>query len=133
MAGPPPAPGLIDTNVLIDLTRRRPAAMAFIAPHMAARSPDISAVSVMELIEGCRNGKELADLQPFLAAFQVHHLTPSISAAAIGHMQSFTLSHGLDTPDALIAATALELGLPIYTLNTKHFQMIPGLTVLRPY
>jgi tRNA(fMet)-specific endonuclease VapC len=133
MAGTPPTPGLIDTNVLIDLTRRRPAAMAFIAPHMAVRPPDISAVSVMELIEGCRNRKELADLQPFLAAFLVHQTTPQISTTAIGLMCSFTLSHGLDTPDALIAATALELGLSIYTLNTKHFQMIPGLTVLKPY
>jgi predicted nucleic acid-binding protein len=48
-------------------------------------------------------------------------------------MQTFTLSHGLEIPDALIAATALELSLPLYTLNDRHFRMIPGLTVLRPY
>jgi predicted nucleic acid-binding protein len=34
--------------------------------------------------------------------------------------------------DALIAATALELGLTLYTRNVRDFQMIPGL-VVRPY
>ena len=125
--------GLIDTNVLIDLTRQHLQALAFIAPLMTVHPPDISAVSVIELMRGCRNKQELANLRPFLASFEVHHLTPTVSAAAVGLIESFALSHGLDMADALIAATALELGLPLYTLNLRHFQMIPGLTPLRPY
>ena len=35
--------------------------------------------------------------------------------------------------DALIAATALENGLTLMTKNTRHFQMIPKLEVVRPY
>jgi predicted nucleic acid-binding protein len=48
-------------------------------------------------------------------------------------MNSFFLSHGLLIPDALIAATALELGLTLCTKNIRHFQMIEGLEVSRPY
>lgn len=34
--------------------------------------------------------------------------------------------------DSIIAATALNYGLPLVTLNTKHFERVPGLE-LRPY
>jgi predicted nucleic acid-binding protein len=129
----PHQPGLIDTNVVIDLTRQHPLALAFITPLTAVRPPDVSAVSVMELMRGCRNKQDLATLRSFLGGFQVHHITPAVSVAAVGLIESFTLSHGLDMPDALIAATALDLGLTLYTLNVRHFQMIPGLSFLRPY
>jgi predicted nucleic acid-binding protein len=33
--------------------------------------------------------------------------------------------------DLLIAATALELGFGVATTNVRHFQLIPGLTVVR--
>jgi predicted nucleic acid-binding protein len=42
-------------------------------------------------------------------------------------------SHGLSIPDALIAATAVEHGIALYTRGLHHFQMIPALTIHRPY
>jgi predicted nucleic acid-binding protein len=48
-------------------------------------------------------------------------------------MQSFFLGHGLLIPDALIAATAFENGLVLYSKNIRHFEMLPGLRVIRPY
>ena len=44
-------------------------------------------------------------------------------------MESLALSHGLQMGDALIAATALEHGLPVLTANVKHFLPVEGLTV----
>ena len=35
------------------------------------------------------------------------------------------VSHGIDIPDAIIAATAEHHGLRLATLNTKHFPMFP--------
>jgi predicted nucleic acid-binding protein len=32
-------------------------------------------------------------------------------------------------PDLLIGATALELGYAVATHNSRHFELIPGLTV----
>lgn len=57
----------------------------------------------------------------------------AISQAAYHLVESFFLSHGLLIPDALIAATALEQGLLLYRKNTRHFQMIPALSISRPY
>lgn len=34
---------------------------------------------------------------------------------------------GIPTPDAVIAATALEHALPIFTRNTRHFRRVPEL------
>jgi len=38
----------------------------------------------------------------------------------------------LPTPDALIAATALEHGLPLMTRNERHFGRVPGLDLRVP-
>jgi len=35
--------------------------------------------------------------------------------------------------DALIAAPAARLSVPLYTLNLKHFQALPDVEALRPY
>jgi predicted nucleic acid-binding protein len=36
-------------------------------------------------------------------------------------------------PDALIAATALDLGVPLVTRNTQDFHPIDGLLILNPF
>ncbi|HEY8740322.1 MAG TPA: type II toxin-antitoxin system VapC family toxin [Candidatus Dormibacteraeota bacterium] len=37
--------------------------------------------------------------------------------------------HGLAIPDALVAATALGLGIPLVTHNARHFRGVTGLVV----
>jgi len=37
--------------------------------------------------------------------------------------------HGLAIPDALVAATALGLGIPLVTRNARHFRGVTGLVV----
>ena len=36
------------------------------------------------------------------------------------------------TPDALIAATALEFGIPLMTRNRRDFEAVPGLAIVAP-
>jgi hypothetical protein len=126
-------PGLIDTNVLIDASRGLAQATAFVTLAAAVGPPDVSIVTAIELVRGARNRADLATLQRMLTGYQVHPVTPTISQAALSLTVSFTLQVRLGVADALIAATALELGLPLYTLNVRHCQVIPGLSVLRPY
>jgi len=42
-------------------------------------------------------------------------------------MTLYSLSHNLNIPDGLIAATAIAYEIPLYTLNKKHFIYIKGL------
>jgi predicted nucleic acid-binding protein len=127
------AAGLIDTDILIDAARGLADGTAFLAAQRSASGVQISILSAMDLVVGCRNGGELTGVQQFLQQVTVLPVGPAISQAAYHLIGTFFLSHGLLIPDALIAATALEHGLTLYTRNVRHFQMIPTLTVSRPY
>ena len=54
-------------------------------------------------------------------------VTAEITDIFIGLYRTFTLSRRPEIADTLIAATALYYQLPLYTLNKKHFQFIPGI------
>jgi predicted nucleic acid-binding protein len=88
-------------------------------------------MSYLELLQGMRNKTEMAAVQQMFAQRQAHILpiTPAITQRATELMTP--LSHGLQAGDALIAATALEHQLRLFTSNTKHFTSISGLDVER--
>ena len=91
----------------------------------------MSAVSYLEVLQGMRNKAELAAVKKMLERRQATLLpiTAAVTQQAIKLMESLTLSHGLQMGDALIAATALEHGLPVLTGNVKHFAAVPGLLI----
>jgi predicted nucleic acid-binding protein len=92
----------------------------------------VSAVTQMELIVGCRNKKELQDLEKFLHRFQALKITDQISDCAVDLLQQYFLSHGLLIADCLIAATALIHKEAFITKNQRDFRFIAGLNLL-PY
>ncbi|MFN0176952.1 MAG: type II toxin-antitoxin system VapC family toxin [Saprospiraceae bacterium] len=53
-----------------------------------------------------------------------------IEAAIKTQLQLKKVSKQIDFPDLLIAATAQQNGLPLATLNIKHFSRIEGLEVV---
>ena len=124
--------GVIDSNILIDAMNGIVDAIVFLERQQIAEVR-ISIVSAMELIAGCRNKIEMAELQRFFQKCTFLPVTATISQVAFQLMESFYLSHGLTLPDALIAATALEHDLTLYTRNTRHFRMISELKINQPY
>lgn len=133
MATTDPAPGLTDTDILIDAARGQSQAIQYISQRQSSGVLRISMISAMELISGCRDKGQLIQVQQFLSPICVLSMTDSISRLAYELMQSFHLSHGLLLPDALIGATCLDHGMVLHTRNIRHFQMIVGLDVKRPY
>jgi predicted nucleic acid-binding protein len=124
---------LTDTDILIDASRGVPAAVNYVANEIAAGHLAVSIVTAMELVQGCRNLAALVQLRRLLQRVAVASIEGAVSRRAYDLMDSFFLSHGLLIADALIAATALELGLTLYTRNVRDFQLIPALKVVRPY
>jgi predicted nucleic acid-binding protein len=127
------AAGLTDTDILIDAARGVTNAISFLNAQRTTSGLYVSIISPMELVAGCGNKAELAQVQQFLQRVTIVPVSTAASHVAYQLMESFFLSHGLLIPDALIAATALEHGLTLHTKNVRHFQMIPRLRVLRPY
>ena len=91
----------------------------------------LSAVSYLEVLQGMRNKAELAAVKKMLdrRSATLLPVTEAITQRAIALLELLTLSHGLQMGDALIAATALEHGLPVLTANVKHFSAVEGLEV----
>ena len=46
-------------------------------------------------------------------------------------IKKYSLSHKLSIQDALIAATALDFGFKLFTLNKKDFRFIEGLDLMK--
>lgn len=125
---------LLDTTVLIDLSRGNLDAAEFIDTATNSQTPlFVSVISAMELIVGCRNKGEIAKAQKLIARFTLLHLSPADTAKAFDLIVTYSKSHGLMIPDALIAATALTHNLELATDNDRHFTMLSSLMVKHPY
>lgn len=87
----------------------------------------------MELLQGCQNYEEVKIVRRFIKEnfFSVTHPDEKISEKAILLLEKYSLSHGLRTIDALIAATALETNFSLATANFKHYKNIPNLTLIQ--
>jgi predicted nucleic acid-binding protein len=125
---------LLDTTVLIDLSRGNQTAADFIDQQRENRqSLFVALISAMELIVGCRNKAEVKQAQTLLADFILLPATPDSSQLAYQWLLAYNKSHGLLIPDAMIAATAAVNQLVLATDNIKDFEILPGLSVQRPY
>jgi predicted nucleic acid-binding protein len=69
----------------------------------------------------------LAVIDGFLSLYSVVPLTDGIGTGAYGLLKTYAKSHGVHVFDSLIAASAIENGFTLVTLNRKHYQMIDGL------
>ena len=125
---------LLDTDILVDFLHRITLAEEFLESlRIKGEILTISAITRMELIQGCRNKREMSVILEVLKEFRLIHVTEHISQKAIELMENYNLSHGLLIPDAIIAATAINMELELYSRNVRHFSIIERLKVTKPY
>lgn len=113
---------LVDTDIVIDYLRDVPEAVDFVEANIDQIT--ISAITVAELYQGVRDGAEREVLDVFLSAISVLDTCLSIGRNAGLFRRQYKPSHNPGLADCLIAATAVEHGIPLKTLNTKHFPML---------
>lgn len=118
---------IVDTDVLIDFARGDAQANSILQGLSEESSLAISVVTYMELVVGCRNNRELAELDTFVSAFQVFSLSQQVSDSALSLLKQYRLSHGLLIPDALIGATAITINANLLSKNQRDFRYIPDL------
>lgn len=123
---------LIDTDILIDISRGVTSTAQYLAQVSATTTLSISSITKMELIVGCQDKQALRLIDRFLTRFQIIFLTPEITKQGITLLREYKLSYGLLIPDSLIAATALTIDIPLLTRNQRDFRFIPNLILLPP-
>ena len=121
----------MDSDVLIDLMRRSPAAIAWFA-SLSAR-PAVSGFAAIEVTYACRDAAEMRQAQRFIEPFPIVWPSEDDLQRALSEYAPLRLSHGISAFDALVASTAVGRGLPILTFNRKHFEAIPGVITVQPY
>jgi tRNA(fMet)-specific endonuclease VapC len=132
---------ILDSSVAIAAERRRETVERLIERIVNTTGDQeaaLSAVGLTELIHGLyraptseiRLRRELF-LNELLADLTVYPFTKETAMLA-GRLDAEQQSRGVVIPfsDLLIGATALTLGYSVLTVNTRHFQRVPGLSVM---
>ncbi|MGH9356900.1 MAG: type II toxin-antitoxin system VapC family toxin [Terriglobia bacterium] len=121
---------IFDSDILIEFLGRNHSAAACIE-NVPRLERNISVVSYLEVLYGCRSRRELGEFRQFVATYltEVIPVTEVISRRAVQLKEDHVLSRRLGVGDALIAATALTRGDVLSTGNLKQFKFIPGLAI----
>jgi predicted nucleic acid-binding protein len=117
---------LCDTNIFIELFRENKLIRSELE-KIGLGNIVLSDVVKAELLVGARNKLELNSIRRYLNTLPTLHITANESAMAVSLVDAYSLSHKLLLPDALIAATALQHHVELFTLNAKDFKFIPNI------
>jgi len=132
---------ILDTSVLIAGERRGEGVQAILQRVQAAHGEQEAALSVVTLVElthgiyRARTDTDRARRRAFSEELRrdmaVHPVTVEIAELA-GRIEGEQAVRGVSIAfeDLLIGVTALHLGYSVMTLNVRHFERIPGLSVV---
>jgi len=133
---------ILDSSVVIASERGRETVERLIERVVSATGDQeaaLSAIGVTELIHGLYRAQTPAlrlrrqsFLDELLKALTVYPYTKETAMLA-GKLDGEQQSKGVVIPfgDLLIGATALSIGFSVLTENLRHFQKIPGLSVIQ--
>ena len=125
---------LLDSNVCIACLRRKTWALKALA-SLPLTSVAVSSLTVGELVLGahlCEDSpRELSKVEAFLRPIQVLPFGWDEAYQWAGlDAQLRRQGNRIEAEDAMIAATALALGMTLVTGNTRHFARVKGLKVV---
>ena len=117
---------IFDTDIFIWIQRGNEKAASLVEK---TEGKCLSIQSYMELLQCARNKTQHKHVKDFISSynFKVLPLTENIGHRALIYIEEYTLSSGLRSGDAIIAATAVENNMFLVSSNAKHFKSIKDL------
>lgn len=120
-----PVNAVVDTNILIDYLNGSPKAKRELESFETIY---ISLISWMEILVGAAEGDEESQIREFLRRFRVHPVDEGVAERTVEIRRKYKIR----LPDAIIWATAQQLGTLLVTRNTRAFpRNDPGVRI--PY
>jgi len=117
---------LLDSTFLIDHLRGSPDAVRRLREMNASGDdPIVTDITVTELWSGRRPGSE-PEIERFLRYIEFVHPGPETARlAGVWRAEAREKGRSIGTPDALIAASAVDLGATVLTRNVRDFERMP--------
>jgi predicted nucleic acid-binding protein len=125
---------LLDADILIDVWRRHPPAVAWLESNDPPR-PSVCGIAGLEFLAGINDKQSMIQAQQMLDGLITSWPDATSANWAMAVYPELKLSHGVGWPDTLIAATALGHDVELATFNLKHFRPFEpfGLKLVQPY
>ncbi len=123
---------LLDTDVFVDVLRGYPPAVAWLT-SLGSEMLGVPGLVAMELLQDCSNRKEQSQMEAKLRPYCIYWPNQTDCNRAYKDYARRRLSHGLGILDVLIAETAVGMGVPLATFDTKHYGVISALRTIQPY
>jgi predicted nucleic acid-binding protein len=127
---------ICDSDTLIDYlnstSARHKNTVSIIESNIRIENVLVSVISKMELLAGATNKKQQNEIVKHLNGFSTALINDKVATKAFELFLKYHLSHKLMIPDAIIAATAIEADVPLFTYNLKDFKFINGLKLFKP-
>jgi predicted nucleic acid-binding protein len=116
---------IVDTVITIDFLRGQKNAITFFKSK--SESIAFSAITVAEIYSGARTRNEEIEIERLFSIFPVIPVSTDIARLAGKWANQYRLSHNVEIPDTLIAATCQLSDAELFTLNIKHYPMFKAL------
>ncbi len=123
--------GIVDTTVIVHYFRDYRIAQAWVDSLPTRLS--VVPITWLEVMQGAGSKAKEAVCKSILDRFNLVYLTTADQDWAMQHMERYRLSNGVTTNDALIAAVAYRLQVPLYTHNLKDMTPMIGTLAVKPY
>jgi predicted nucleic acid-binding protein len=121
---------LIDTNAIVDfLSFKLPVGGMNFLNEVIDSTPTISVITKIELLSFTTDGEYQSLLSDFVNDSSIIGLDEDIINSTVQIRRKYKPK----TPDAIIAATAIQHGLTLITRNFSDFNSIKNLKCLNPY
>ncbi len=122
---------VLDSSILIQHTRVREKRKSFFIRSLRLYNPCISVITVYELEFGAYRAGRASDIEDLRTSFKILLMTEAIARSA-ARLDANLIRENIQIgiKDTFIAATCLEHGLPLLSMNVRHFDRVPGLQLI---
>ena len=126
-------PGIVclDTSILIEFFRKTHKEKTVLYRLSSNYDFAVSSITIFEIYSGVKGDSQIKFWNNMLKSVEVIEFNASIAKLASTINSELKKSNRrIDIRDLFIGATAIDMGIPLATLNKKHFQRLPNLTLL---